>query len=44
VGEGKARSFSPREMRVPMAEIGRQLGICTSAIGMAMKKQEGKVN
>jgi hypothetical protein len=43
-GEGKNRYLSRREMEISMAEIARQLGIGTSAIGITMKKEEKKVN
>ena len=33
--------FLCREMGIPMAEIARQVGVGTSAIGMAIRKEEG---
>jgi hypothetical protein len=30
-------------MGIPMAEIARQVGVGTSAIGMAIRKEEGRV-
>jgi putative transposase len=40
---GRIALFLCREMGVPMAEIARQVGVGTSAIGMAIKKEEGRV-
>ena len=37
---GKIAYFLSREMGIPMAEIGRNLGVGTSAIAMAIRKKE----
>lgn len=38
---GKIAYLLSREMGIPMAEIGRNLGVGTSAIAMAIRKKEG---
>jgi len=40
---GKIAYFLSREMGIPMAEIGRKLGVGTSAIAMAIRKKEESV-
>jgi len=40
---GRIALFLCREMGIPMAEIARQVGVGTSAIGMAIRKEEGRV-
>jgi hypothetical protein len=40
---GRIALFLCKEMGIPMAEIARQVGVGTSAIGMAIKKEEGIV-
>jgi len=37
---GKIAYYSSREMGIPMAEIGRKLGVGTSAIAMAIREKE----
>ncbi len=40
---GRIALFLCREMGIPMAEIARQVGVGTSAIGMAIRREEGRV-
>jgi hypothetical protein len=40
---GKIAYLLSREMGIPMAEIGRNLGVGTSAIAMAIRKKEETV-
>ena len=37
---GRIAYYLSREMGIPMAEIGRNLGVGTSAIAMAIRKKE----
>ncbi len=38
---GKIAWVLSREYGVSLAEIGRQVGVCTSAVGKALRKKEG---
>ena len=40
---GRIALFLCREMGIPLAEIARQVGVGTSAIGMAIKKEEERI-
>ncbi len=40
---GRIALFLSRKMGIPMAEIAREVGVGTSAIGMAIRKGEGRV-
>ena len=41
--QGKIAFLLSWEIRIPMAEIGRNLGVGTSAIAMAIRKKEETV-
>jgi hypothetical protein len=43
--EGKPDFADNRELEygIPLAEIARDLGVCTSAIARAVRKMEGKI-
>jgi len=40
---GRIALFLCREMGIPLAEIAGQVGVGTSAIGMAIKKEEERI-